>query len=270
MALANLPQTISHQQLIVACREYRRRYVHQNTNPRIGRKGARAEEDGSYNARAEVTGEIGGDGVSCEAPDHNGVGDADGEWYGNGGDEGVCRVKARPDHDADEAVDEEFLEEEVTLVCLVGIWKRAEDARHAAVEGRRAVRLQVECLGGLDLGPVAAHQQQACDESAKDLREDVVGDFAPREALPDSEAECDSGVEVATGNRGAGDDGERDADCEGPTDLEDRAEDGDAYFFASGGGGSEGEGCNGGNTGEAEGACQVLYSDRLSQLEWES
>jgi hypothetical protein len=96
-----------------------------------------------------------------------------------------------------------------------------------------------------------------------------VGDFAPREALPDSEAECDSGVEVATGDRGARDDGERDADCEGPADLEDRAEDGNAYFFASGGGSSEGEGRNGGNTREAESGCQVLYSDRLSQLEWE-
>ena len=158
MALANLLQTISHQQLIVACREYRRLYVHQNTNPRIRRKGVRAEEDGSYDARAEVTGEIGGDGVSCEAPDHDGVGNADGEGYRNGGDEGVCRVKARPNHDTDEAVDEEFLEEDVTLVRLVGIWKGTEDARHTAVEGRRAVRLQVECLGSLDLGPVAAHQ----------------------------------------------------------------------------------------------------------------
>ena len=55
-----------------------------------------------------------------------------------------------------------------------------------------------------------------------------MGDFAPWESLPDSEAECDCRVEVATRDRGTGDDGERDADCEGPADLEDRAEDGDA------------------------------------------
>jgi hypothetical protein len=96
-----------------------------------------------------------------------------------------------------------------------------------------------------------------------------VGDFAPWEALPDSEAECDGGVEVATRDRGAGDDGECDADCKGPADLKDRAEDGDAYFFASGGSGGESKGRNGGNTREAEGwRCQTLYSDRLSQLEW--
>ena len=158
MTLANLLQAISHQQLIVARREDRCRHVHQNTNPRIRGKGVGAEEDGSYDTRAEVTGEIGGDGVSCEAPDHDRVGDADSKGYRDRGDEGVCRVKARPDHDTDEAVDEEFLEEDIALVRLVGIWKGAEDARHAAVEGSRTERLQVECLCGLDLGPVAAHQ----------------------------------------------------------------------------------------------------------------
>jgi hypothetical protein len=96
-----------------------------------------------------------------------------------------------------------------------------------------------------------------------------VGDFAPREALPDSEAECDGWVEVATRDRGASDDGERDTDCKGPADLEDSAEDGDAYFFASGGCGGKSEGRNGGNTRETEGGeCQTLCSDQLSPMEW--
>ena len=52
-----------------------------------------------------------------------------------------------------------------------------------------------------------------------------MGDFAPREALPDREADRDGGVEVATGDGGAGDDCECDTDGKGPADLEDGAKD---------------------------------------------
>jgi hypothetical protein len=93
-----------------------------------------------------------------------------------------------------------------------------------------------------------------------------VGDFAPGEALPDGEAKCDCGVEVTTRNWSACDDGEGDADGEGPADLEDGAEDGNAKLFPGSGGSSEGEGCDRGNTGEAEDECQSLYEDWLSQL----
>ena len=253
MALADLLQAVPHQKLIVARGEDGRGDVDQDRDPGVGGEGALAEEDGRHDARAEIPGQVRRDGVAAEAPHHDGVGDADGEGDRDGRDEGVGRVEARPDHDPDEAVDEELLEEEIALVRLIGVGERAEDAGDAAVEGRRAVRFQVDRLGRLDLGPVAAHEQEPGDEGAEDLREDVVGHFAPGEALPDGEAERDGRVEVATGDGGAGDDGEGDADGEGPADLEDGAEDRDADLFADGGGGGEGEGCEGGDSGEAEG-----------------
>ena len=46
-------------------------------------------------------------------------------------------------------------------------------------------------------------------------------DFPPGEALPDCETYRDCGVEVTTGSGCRGDDGEGDADCKSPADLED-------------------------------------------------
>ena len=253
VAFADLLQAVAHEEFVVGGGEDGGGDVDEDADPRVDGEGALAEEDGGDDAGAEVTGEVGGDGVAGEAPDHDGVGDADGEGDGDGGDEGVGRVEAGPDDDADEAVDEELLEEEVALVGLVGVGEGAEDAGDAAVEGRRAVRLEVERFCRLDLRPVAAHQQQAGDEGAEDLAEDVVRDLAPREPLPDGEADRDGRVKVATGDGGTGDDGERDADRKRPADLEDGAEDGDAEFFAGGGGSGEGEGGDGGNAGEAAG-----------------
>ena len=71
--------------------------------------------------------------------------------------------------------------------------------------------------------------------------------FSPGEALPASEADCNSWVEVATGGRSTGDDGEGDANGETPTNLEDAAEGGDA----NGRGGVNGKACYGCDTGEA-------------------
>ena len=71
--------------------------------------------------------------------------------------------------------------------------------------------------------------------------------FPPGEALPCGEADCDGGVEVATGGGGTGDDGEGDANGETPTDLEDATEGGDA----EGGGAVDGEACYSCDTGEA-------------------
>jgi hypothetical protein len=261
MPLANLLQAIPHQQLVVARREDGRGHVHQDADPRIHGEGVAAEKDGRYDARAKVTSEISGDGIGREAPHHNGVGDADGEGDRDGRYERVGGVEASPDDDADEAVDEEFLEEEVALVRLICIGECAEDARHAAVKGGSAVRFQVNGLGSLDLGPVAPHQQQGRDEGAEDLGEDVVGHFAPGEALPDGEADGDGGVEMAAGDRGAGDDGESNADGEGPANLEDGAEHGDAELLSSSGSCREGEGCDGRDTGEAKDGCQSLYPE---------
>lgn len=117
----------------------------------------------------------------------------------------------------------------------------------------------------MNFGPVASHEQQASNEGAEDLRENVVWHFPPREALPDGEADGDGGVEVAAGDWCAGDDGERDANGKSPANLEDRAEDGYAQLFPGRRGSCEGEGCDGGDAGEAEGGCQSLYWDGLSQ-----
>ena len=144
--------------------------------------------------------------------------------------EGVCWIEARPDHDTDEAVDEELLKEEVPLVRLVGVGVCAEDTSYATVVVDCTMGLEISGLGGLDLGPIAAHEQETGDESTEDLREDVVRDFLPGEALPDGEADRDGGVEVASGDWCTGDDSEGDADCKCPADLEERAEDGYAEF----------------------------------------
>lgn len=141
MSLANLLQAIPHQQLIVRCSEDRRGHVHQDADPAVDREGALPEKDGGDDACAEVTGEVGADAVSGEAPHHDGIGDADREGHRDGRDKRVRGVEARPDDDADEAVHKEFLEEDVALVGLVGVGEGAKNTGDAAVEGRRAVGL---------------------------------------------------------------------------------------------------------------------------------
>ena len=118
MPLPNLTQTIPHQQLIIPRREQRRRHINHDRDPAIIHIGERfaAEEDGRHDPRAQITGEVGGDGDVGEAPDHGGVGEADGKGGAGGGNEGVRRVEAGPDYDADVRVDEEFGEEEVAQV----------------------------------------------------------------------------------------------------------------------------------------------------------
>ena len=74
-----------------------------------------------------------------------------------------------------------------------------------------------------------------------------MGYFTPGEALPCGEADRDSGVKVATGGGGTGDDGEGDTNGETPADLEDAAKGGDAER----GGAVNREGCYGCDTGEA-------------------
>ena len=115
MPLANLTQTIPHQQLIIPRREQRRGHIDQDGDPAVIHiaEGLAAEEDGGDDPRAQITGEVGGDGDVGEAPDHGAVGEADGEGGAGGGDEGVRRVEAGPDDDTDVGVDEEFGEEEV-------------------------------------------------------------------------------------------------------------------------------------------------------------
>ena len=118
MPLANLTQTIPHQELVIARREQCRRHVDQDRDPAVVHvaESFAAEEDGRHDSRAEVTGEVSGDGDVGEAPDHGGVREADGEGGGGGGDEGIRGVETGPDYDADVRVYEELGEEEIAEV----------------------------------------------------------------------------------------------------------------------------------------------------------
>lgn len=61
---------------------------------------------------------------------------------------------------------------------------------------------------------IHAHHEYTCYECSEDLTENVVGNFAPGETLPDCETDGYCGVEVAAGCRGAGYYGEGDAEGE--------------------------------------------------------
>lgn len=79
------------------------------------------------------------------------------------------------------------------------------------------------------------------------MREDIVWDLPPGEALPHCKAYCDGWVEMTTGGRGAGDDSKGNSNGKAPADLEDAAE----CCGAEGIGSIDGEGGDGCNTGEA-------------------
>ncbi len=118
MPLGNLPQTIPHQKFIVPGREDGGGDIDQDGDPAVVKisEGFAAEENGGHDPGAEIAGQVGADGDVGEAPDHGGVGEADGEGGAGGGDEGVGGVEVCPDDEADEAVDEEFGEEEVAEI----------------------------------------------------------------------------------------------------------------------------------------------------------
>lgn len=150
------------------------------------------------------------------------------------------------DYDADEGVDEEFLEEEESLICLVRVWKHAKDACGSAVENSRSLLCDACGLERRDLGPIRAHEHQAGHERTKDLREDVVRNFPPWETLPDGEADGNRRVEVASRDGCAGNDGKGDTDGKGETDLEDVAVERDGQ----GAGRVHGERSDGSDAGE--------------------
>lgn len=149
---------------------------------------------------------------------------------------------------------------------MSGSGERAEDAGGSAQRHQRFAGGQCFGLEGGDLRPVHANHEHSGDEGPENLGEDVVGHFPPREALPEGEADRDGGVEVASGRRSAGDDGEGDANPEGPADLEKRAVGRDANGLS----GVEKEGrccCYAGETGGGEGwsvlgSCNGHISDK--------
>jgi hypothetical protein len=116
MPLSNVLQTIPHEKLIVGSCEDGGRHIDQDGYPAVIHvaESLAAEKDGRHNPGAEVSGQVGGDGVCGETPDHVGIGEADGVWGSSWGDEGVSWVQACPNDDADEAIDAELEHEEVS------------------------------------------------------------------------------------------------------------------------------------------------------------
>ena len=122
---------------VLPCSKDCGRYVHQNTDPAVGVvecEGLTAEEDSGYDPGTQVPSSVGGDGISSKSPYHGGVDQTDSERYAGWSGKWICWVKARPDNDGNERVDEEFLEEEVALVCLVCVRVGAQYASDSTVE----------------------------------------------------------------------------------------------------------------------------------------
>lgn len=86
VACGDLLQRIPHQHLIVRSREDGGWDVDQNGDPGIVLIGENfsAEEDGGDDASAQVSGQVGRDGDTGEAPDHTRVGQTDDERYADG------------------------------------------------------------------------------------------------------------------------------------------------------------------------------------------
>ena len=127
MTFSNLTEGIPHQKLIIARCEDGSGDVDEDGDPGVivVGEGLAAEEDGCHDAGAEISGQVGGDGDVGEGPDHGRVGHADGERGSGGGDEGVGRVQAGPDDEADVGIDEEFDEEEESEIRLCRGWEGA-------------------------------------------------------------------------------------------------------------------------------------------------
>jgi hypothetical protein len=83
---------------------------------------------------------------------------------------------------------------------LVRVGKRAKNASGASIIYRALPSSNAFSLESLDLGPVHSHKKHACYEGAENLREDIVWDFPPGKALPDSKGDRDCGIEMSTGS----------------------------------------------------------------------
>ena len=104
MATLDLLQAVSHQELVVPRCEDGGGDVDQDGDPGVAVVDAEdlaAPEDGCNDSGSEISGQVGGDAIGREAPNHCGVGHADGEWDGDWAHEGVGGVQGSPDYDAD-------------------------------------------------------------------------------------------------------------------------------------------------------------------------
>lgn len=119
-----------------------------------------------------------------------------------------------------EAVNKPLNQEQVPQIVLRLAWKRAQDACGPTIEHRTLSCSLSRCCIGRNLLVVLAHENETSYERSEDLGKDVHGHFLPWKALPIREANRDSRVEVASGSRRTGDNGERYTNGIGPANLE--------------------------------------------------
>lgn len=96
------------------------------------------------------------------------------------------------------------------------VGERAENTGRTAIGNQRLVFFKSDCLECLNLWPIHPHQKDPRHEGSKDLRYDIVRYFLPREALPNSETDRYSWIEMASRCGRTGDDGEGDTNCKCP------------------------------------------------------
>lgn len=119
MAFADLGKTVSHQEFVVSSGEQRSGNIDEDRNPRVIHvaEGFAAKENGCNDSGAQVTSEIGRDRDVGETPNHGTVCKTYGEGSRLRAHEGICRVQAGPDDDANIAVDEELNKEEIAKIA---------------------------------------------------------------------------------------------------------------------------------------------------------
>ena len=108
----------------------------------------------------------------------------------------VGGVQASPEYNTDVGVDEEFDEEEVAEVVLLGSWEGAEDTGGTAAEYCAFAGGDGGCRERGDLFMGLAVDEKTGYKGTEDLRKDVVGDFLPGKSLPGSETYRYGGIEV--------------------------------------------------------------------------
>lgn len=96
----------------------------------------------------------------------------------------------------DKTIDKELNQEQIPQIVLILAGKRAQNTRRATIKHGALASGNGGGIVGRNLLVVLAHQDHAGHEGAEYLREDVVGDFFPWEALPIGEAEGDGLVHV--------------------------------------------------------------------------
>ncbi|KAL8727242.1 MAG: hypothetical protein Q9181_005789, partial [Wetmoreana brouardii] len=224
-----------------------------------------AKEDGRHDSGSQVTSKVGADSNIAKSPYHGRVSHSNSKRRADGRNERVGRVEVGPDDHADEAIDEEFGQEEIPQIpnkanvnSTPVPWAKLESLTSTVVHQSLASSNTL-LLEHLNLRPVHAEHEKTSDKSTEDLTENIMRYLPPWKPLPDGEANRDGRVEVASRRGCARNDGKGDADGESPSDLKERPECYYAHWTLE----VQGEGGNGSNTGEAGHTLPNILRERV-------